>query len=262
MKADFGRESITSRGIVGITRPVIGKIATFLAVMLALLLVGCGTAVSPTNTPTPAAAPPTLSPTVGPVTTGSPGAASEESQPLGGVTIDLGEDSVARYLVREQLARLDLPNDAVGETSDVGGSITFNADGSVDSNAAIITVDLTTLQSDEDRRNRYLRTRSLQSDTFPTAEFVIQETPGLPWPLPLDGEATFQLVGDMTLHGVTRPLTWDATAQFNDNSVSGQARTSFTFEEFDMDVPSVSVVLSVENDIRLEIDFAGSISQG
>jgi hypothetical protein len=66
----------------------------------------------------------------------------------------------------------------------------------------------------------------------------------------------------MTLHGVTRPLTWDATAQFNDNSVSGQARTSFTFEEFDMDVPSVSVVLSVENDIRLEIDFAGSISQG
>jgi polyisoprenoid-binding protein YceI len=124
-----------------------------------------------------------------------------------------------------------------------------------------ITVDLTTLQSDEDRRDRYLRTRSLQSDTFSTAEFVLQETPGLPWPLPAEGEAIFQMVGEMTLHGVTHPLTWDATAQFNDNSVSGKARTSFTFEEFDMDVPSVSVVLSVENNIRLEIDFAGSISR-
>jgi polyisoprenoid-binding protein YceI len=79
--------------------------------------------------------------------------------------------------------------------------------------------------------------------------------------LPAEGEVTFQIVGDMTLHGVTRPLTWDASAQFEGDSVSGQARTSFTFDEFDMDVPSVSVVLSVENDIRLEIDFAGTISR-
>lgn len=241
--------------------PGFKKIAAFFAGMVTLLLVGCATAASPANTPTSTAAPPSPSPTVGAVDTGAPGSTSEESPQLSGATINLGEDSVARYLVREQLARLDLPNDAIGETSDVGGSITFNADGSVASNASTITVDLTTLQSDEDRRDRYLRTRSLQSDTFPTAEFVIQETPGLPWPLPAEGEATFQIVGDMTLHGVTRPLTWDASARFNDNSVSGQAQTSFTFEEFDMDVPSVSVVLSVGNDIRLEIDFAGSISQ-
>jgi polyisoprenoid-binding protein YceI len=189
-----------------------------------------------------------------------PATLTGESKPSGIVTVEIQDGTVARYLVREQLARLDFPNDAVGETSDVAGLIKFNPDGEINSDASKITVDLRTLKSDENKRDRFLRSRSLESDVFPTAEFVVKELPGLEWPLPNDGEASFQIVGDMTVHGLTRPIIWEATAQFSEDSFSGIAKTSFTFDEFDIDVPRVRLVLSVEETMRFELDFLASIT--
>ena len=57
---------------------------------------------------------------------------------------------------------------------------------------------------------------------------------GLPWPLPNSGEATFQIVGDLTIQEVTERVTWDAMAQFGDDSVSGRANTVVTFEQLDL----------------------------
>jgi hypothetical protein len=54
---------------------------------------------------------------------------------------------------------------------------------------------------------------------------------------------------------VTRRITWDATASFAGPDVSVRARTAFRFEDFGLRVPRVSVVLSVEDTIRLETDF-------
>ena len=220
-----------------------------LAGILVLLAVGCGATAS-TPVPTRLAPTPTSLPT----------ALTGENNPSGIVTVEIQNETVARYLVREQLARLDFPNDAVGETSDVVGLIIFNPDGEINSDASKITVNLGTLKSDKDRRDRFLRTRSLESDVFPTAEFVVKELPGLEWPLPKEGEASFQIIGDMTVHGFTRPITWEATAQFSEDSFSGVAKTSFTFDEFDINVPKVRIVLSVEETMRFELDFLASIT--
>jgi polyisoprenoid-binding protein YceI len=89
---------------------------------------------------------------------------------------------------------------------------------------------------------------------------MVREVAGLPWPLPENGEETFQLVGDMTLHGVTRPLTWDVTAQFGPDDMTGQARTAFTSDDFEMNKPSLFFIVSVEDQIRLEMDFNASIA--
>ena len=80
------------------------------------------------------------------------------------------------------------------------------------------------------------------------------------WPLPQEGEATFQIVRDMTVHGVTKPITWEATARFSEDSLSGTAMTSFTFDEFNIDVPRVRIVLSVEETMRLELDFLAVVT--
>ena len=199
------------------------------------------------------------------------------AQPVvAGVTLALADASRARYLVREQLARLDFPNDAVGDprnspcsyqkrpflfrTSQVTGAITLDADGRVISDESTIVVNLASLVSDSDRRDGYVHSRTLETDTYPDATLVVKEAPGLPWPLPTQGEATFQIVGDMTIKGVTRPLTWDATAQFGEESVTGQAKTAFTFGEFGIAVPRVRVVLSVDDNIRLELDFTCTLN--
>ena len=238
-----------------------GRIGVLLAGVLTVLLAGCATAATPTSTPLPTLSQPgqgTVAGVTAPAPTASPPPSSESS---GGLTLTLEEDSVARYLVREQLAGLSVPNDAVGETPDVSGSIIFDGDGRIDSTRSELTVDLSSLQSDESRRDNYLRTRSLQSNTYPTARFAVHETPGLPWPLPAQGERSFQIVGAMTVRAVTRPLTWEVTAQFGEDTASGQARASFTFDEFQMDQPSVSIVLSVDNEIRLELDFTATVDR-
>ena len=189
-----------------------------------------------------------------------PTAPPAESVGVGGQTYVIQSGATARYLVREQLARLDLPNDAVGVTNDVTGAIVFDADGGVVAPDSMIVVDLQGLTSDSDRRDGYVRSRSLETDAYPTAEFLIQETAGLPWPLPTEGEAAFQIMGDLTLHGVTKPSTWDVAGQFDGDSFNGTAKTNFTFEEFGIAIPRVRVVLSVDNDIRLELDFTASAS--
>ena len=173
----------------------------------------------------------------------------------GEIVINVGADATARYLVREELANVRTPGDAVGETSDVTGIIVFGPDGTVKSESSHITVDLSSLRSNETRRDNFLRRRSLESDRFPMAEFDIRSARGLTWPLPESGEVSFQLVGDMTVHGVTNDQIWDVTAQFNGGSVEGLAETSFTFDKFDMDKPSLFFILSVDDNIRLEVDF-------
>ena len=55
------------------------------------------------------------------------------------------DGNAARYRVREQLAGIDLPNDAVGETKDVSGSIGFDKSGNVIPEASRISVKVDSL---------------------------------------------------------------------------------------------------------------------
>ena len=81
---------------------------------------------------------------------------------------------------------------------------------------------MASLVSDSNRRDGYVRSNTLETNKYPTAELVVKSTPGLLWPLPSSGEVAFQIVGDMTIHGVTKELTWEATAQAGDGgSVTG-----------------------------------------
>jgi polyisoprenoid-binding protein YceI len=105
-------------------------------------------------------------------------------------------------------------------------------------------------------RDNFIRRNTLETDRFPTAEFIPTEAVGLPSPLPTSGEVNFQLVGQLTVHGVTREATWDVTAQIvDDKTLAGTASTSFTFGEHGMTIPRVARVLSIEDHIQLEYDF-------
>jgi polyisoprenoid-binding protein YceI len=161
----------------------------------------------------------------------------------------------ARYVVREQLANVSLPGDAIGTTTDVTGMIVLTVDGKVVPEESRFVVDLRTLRSDADMRDNFIQRSTLETGRFPTAEFVPAEAIGLPSPLPTSGDVAFQLAGDLIVHGVTRPATWEVTAQVLGQELVGRASTSFTFGDFGMQVPRVARVLSIEDNIRLEYDF-------
>lgn len=164
------------------------------------------------------------------------------------------EGSEVRYRVREQLVGLSFPNDAVGATGAVEGAILLDAEGRV-APGSRFTVDLRALRSDEERRDRYLRRNTLETDRYPSVAFVPVEARRLPWRLPEAGQASFELVGDLTIRDVTRRVAWAAAAAFAGPTVTVRARTAFRFGEFGLRIPRVAVVLSVDDEIRLEADL-------
>jgi polyisoprenoid-binding protein YceI len=160
-----------------------------------------------------------------------------------------------RYRVRERLVGADLPNDAIGETKALTGAIEFDSKGKVIAQSSKFTVDAGTFVSDKDRRDGYVRRRLLDSETYPSVVLVPTGVSGIALPLPASGTLPFEMTGDLTVRGVTRPTTWKGSAQFKDGQVTGSAATAFTFDDIKMDQPSVPVLLSVADTIRLEIDF-------
>jgi polyisoprenoid-binding protein YceI len=165
------------------------------------------------------------------------------------------EGNEARYRVREQLANLDLPNDAVGATSAITGQLVFDAQGQVVAGASTFTIDVTALKSDQQRRDGYLQRRTLETEQYPTMTLAPTAVRGMPWPLPAAGAFSFELEGDLTIKSVTRSVRWQVSATAADGGFSGTATTSFPFEAFELTQPKVSIVLSVENEIKLEYDF-------
>ena len=165
------------------------------------------------------------------------------------------EGTEARYRVREQLARIDFPSDAIGKTSKVEGQIVLDPSGGIVREQSKFTVDLTSLASDSERRDNYVRRNTLQTAQHPAIAFAPTEFRNLRFPLPASGEVTFQIVGEMVIKEQTRPVTWDVTARLAQGAVTGQATTKFTFADFELNKPRVASVLSVDDDIRLELDF-------
>ena len=212
-----------------------------------------------TTAPLPTTAP--VSPTAVPAPATAPVAAPAVPASAAPVTFQISQGATkATFRVREQLAGRQLPNDAVGTTSDVSGQIALRADGAVVADASKISVNLRTLATDNRMRDDFIKQNTLQVSRFPTAEFVPTKAEGIPSPLPANGEHTFKLTGMMTVHGVQKEITWDVTARLNAGQLEGKATTAVKFGDFGMTPPRVASVLSITDEIRLELDLVASQS--
>jgi polyisoprenoid-binding protein YceI len=180
-------------------------------------------------------------------------AAAKPAAPIRFVIGPAGNE--ARYRVREQLMGANLPNDAIGVTKTITGTILAYPDGRIVKDSSKIVIHLDSLKSDKDRRDGFLRRRTLETEKFPTVELIPTEIRGFNGNLPASGTATFQLLGDLVLKGVPHPTVWNVTARAEGQDVAGSATTAFTFKDIGLEQPKVPVVLSVADTIKLEYDF-------
>src|SRR5215207_3921524 len=161
----------------------------------------------------------------------------------------------ARYRVREVLMGASLPNDAVGKTGAISGTILAYPDGRIVKDSSKITIRLDSLKSDKDRRDGFLRRRTLETEKHPTVDLIPTAIRGFNGTLPASGTVSFELLGDLVMKGVSRPTVWKVTARAEGQDVAGTATTAFTFKDAGLDQPKVPVVLSVQDTIKLEYDF-------
>jgi len=194
--------------------------------------------------------------------TATPDAASAEAPPPAGLvgtwTVDgsIGSfddfsGSFVGYRVREELVGVGAAT-AVGRTPDVSGSLTL--DGTTITEASF-EADLTTLQSDNGMRDGQLGRQGLQTDTYPTATFVLAEPIDL-GSVPAEG-ATIQAtaVGDLTLHGVTQRVEIPVEARLADGVVTVVGSLAIAFGDYGMTAPESMRVLSIDENGTMEFQL-------
>lgn len=214
----------------------VAAIATFAAVYL-LLFRGS------------AAAPLTLSPSAA-----TPGPSLATDQVPG--TWKVGSGSVAGYRVRETLLFAAAPDDAVGRTSSISGTMTVSGTpSSLMVTAARFTVDVSTLTSDQSMRDDHVRSQWLDSNTYPKATFVLSSPLSLPSTALSGTPFTVSTGGQMTIHGVTRAVTIPISARLSGSTIELAGSTSFPFEQFGMSVPNVAGFVSVQDHATMEFDL-------
>jgi polyisoprenoid-binding protein YceI len=152
-------------------------------------------------------------------------------------------DSFVGYRVQEQLAGIGA-NTAVGRTPNVTGSLTMTGTSITD---VSVSADLTTLRSDDDRRDGQLSHQGIETSRFPTATFKLTAPIQLA-ALPADCEAIQATgAGDLTLHGVTKPVQVALTARRSGDVVTVTGSLEIVFADYGFEGPSSFAVLSVEN---------------
>ena len=174
----------------------------------------------------------------------------------GAGTWTVGSGSQAGYRVREKLASLSAPSDAVGRTTAVTGTLTLSQTASGFSVAAAnFTVDVSKLTSDQSRRDQRIHSQGLESDRFPTATFTLTS------PITLTADAGsgqtvhVSATGDLTIHGVTKSVTIPIDARLTGSKIELVGSITFPFSQFGMTPPSIGGFVSVENNATMEFQL-------
>jgi polyisoprenoid-binding protein YceI len=159
-------------------------------------------------------------------------------------------ESYAKFVVEETLR--GLPATAVGQTSDISGEIFLSRDGLFTAQASAFKVDLRTLKTDESMRDNYIKQNTLNTSQFPFAEFKVESVTGFPASYTENSEVRLTLAGTMTIHGVSKPITFSVLARQSGNTLTAAAQANFKMTDFGMSPPSVFVA-SAKDEVLVEV---------
>ena len=205
-------------------------------------------AVSQTHT---ASGPIVLSPTAtGVATTGAATTTSPQAFQI------VPAQTTASYSVDENLIFQNKPhNDAIGTTHSVQGSFHVQTGASPLVAAMNVNVDLSTLQTDSQMRDNYVRQHALETDTYPDATFVSVSTQGLPTSYN-DGQSIhFQLTGNLTMHGKTNKEVFDVQGKIVGKTITGTATSTIYMTDFGIQPPNLANIAISQNNVLVTIKF-------
>lgn len=166
--------------------------------------------------------------------------------------LDAGTGTFIGFRIAEELTTLG-DTEAVGRTPVVEGGVTLDGTTLV---AATITGDLTALTTDISQRDRATQ-RALNTSTHPATTFVLAEPVDLGTD-PVVGEPiSVEATGELTLNGVTQPVTANLDAVLLDGVAGLLVAGSFplTLSDHDLVAPSAPVVVSVADTATVEFQL-------
>ena len=160
------------------------------------------------------------------------GQATGELGPVQG-TWNVSSGSEAGYRVKEVL--FGQSTTAVGRTTAVTGAMTLEGTSVTEGS---FSVDMTTVTSDERRRDRQFHGRIMETGTFPTATFVLTKPVDFGAEPPPNQVATASATGDLTLHGVTRSASFEVEAKRTAAGIQVSGSIPVVFADYRIENPS------------------------
>ncbi len=207
----------------------------------------------PTATATAARDTPTPEPTAAPTEATSASSAVPTTTVLYRIVPD---ESQARFEINEVLR--GEPTHVVGTTDQVAGDFIVDFADMEASQLGTIRINVRTLRSPEERRDRAIRSQILQSarDEYEFTDFVPVALVGLPESVAMGRPESFQIIGNLTIRDITHEVTFNAELTLvTADRVEGTAVTTIQRGDYELTIPSVPFVAEVGEDVILGIDF-------
>ncbi len=141
--------------------------------------------------------------------------------------------SVVGYRVQETLA--GAKNEAYGRTSEVTGTMAISG---TKISAVDISVDMASISSDRSQRDGQFRGRIMETSRFPTATFKLTQPVELPAVPDAGAQVTEKATGELTLHGVTKTVSFDVKSQRVGGTIEVNGSTPIKFSDYNISDPS------------------------
>ena len=164
--------------------------------------------------------------------------------------VEPGKPNRVRFESKAPLESFD------GKTDRIRGHITLVPAALADSIDVQLEVDLTSLDTGIELRNKHMRENHLDTKDHPTAVFTGGTLSGITQRNLTAGPATFDIEGTMLLHGVSRRLRAACTLTFDAAAQRLQARCTFQVALADYQIKRPSfVVMKLDEVQRVELDL-------
>jgi polyisoprenoid-binding protein YceI len=174
------------------------------------------------------------------------GSASASSSLEG--TWNVGAGSMAGYRVQEVLVGQNAT--AVGRTSKVWGSLAI-AGSTV--TKGTFTVDMASVVSDQSQRNARFDGPIMDVSKYPTATLTLAAAIDLGTIPAEDAVAHYDAVGNLDMHGVTKSVSFQVTAERTGSTIDVLADIPITFSEWNIANPSIGGFVTTANTGTLEV---------
>lgn len=167
------------------------------------------------------------------------------------------EESEVRFRINEIL--LGNSTEVVGTTRQVGGDFIVKFSDPPASQLGEIAINARTLRTDNEYRDQSIRGQILQTGQ-PDNEFirfVPVELQLMPTdPVGVGQTIDFDIVGDLTIKGVTNQVTFEASVTIeSEDRISGTASTTVLYQDYGINIEAPPNVSGIEDTVTLEIDF-------
>ena len=207
-----------------------------------------------TPDPATAAPPPTEAPEPSPVPEDTPTPSPTDTPEPEPTTADtgagpgsfvVGDGSQITFTVAEETRFAPVRFDAVIAGTGLSGFA--NLDGS----PSEVVLDLHSLESDQDFRDRYIRDRMFPSNR--TATVTVDRLPDLPQSFFGGEETSGKLDGSLKIGDRITPLTFEVVARHDGTAINVLGKTTFTWDQLGLAKPVFGPVTYLGDEVRVQV---------